>query len=266
MSGGTCSETASGFKCSCPPSFFGERCQHRARACEDYMKFEYDETDGTVLKNVTGSSGAIFEVLCSFSERFVRTLLLSYSFGNNSIYSTKPLSVDYPRNENTFNWEDYRLSKNKMMHLEKYAERAIISCNYNKYYMRTTVDYLRFGITAACNIFMLNGSCTCIPASQLVIKNTTYNKFTLTQGPSTMVHVSGVCSDEGVNTNLSFAYLVTISHWMATLNVLSPILVPLKSGSGRQKYNYNHDSLLHGLPSTAMVAKDDLTVRSGLLV
>ena len=68
---------------------------------------------------------------------------MSYTLGNNAHYSDQPLRNDNPRNENEANWEDYRLSKSRMLIIQNETTHWRMTCNYNTQSIADKIDYLR---------------------------------------------------------------------------------------------------------------------------
>lgn len=74
----------------------------------------------------------LFEVFCDFdlNSTMAWTLVQSYQL-KKTVFSLKRLIYDYPQQEDSPNWDLYRLSKSKMLSVQKYSTKWRITCKYD---------------------------------------------------------------------------------------------------------------------------------------
>ena len=99
------------------------------------------------------------------------TLIESFSLENKDIYKSKPFYEDLPRNENTpKNFEDFRLSLNKMEYLIDISTEVRAGCNME---INPSKDYVFFDLSEL-NILTFQGDGKIIKTGKLNIRGNVY--------------------------------------------------------------------------------------------
>ena len=119
------------FNCICPGDYTGQRCEKikHPRSCKDLV------TNGVEIYgtyNVYDSQNNPFQVYCDFDSEvdFVWTLVQSFSLRNVNQFDRKRFVDDYPVNEETINWESYRLSLSRMQSIVGVSTHFRVTCNF----------------------------------------------------------------------------------------------------------------------------------------
>ena len=129
------------FKCLCISGFYDNLCEAKnPERCADFLtdqmkplSRQYEIFDGT---------GTSYSVYCDFDSEsgFAWTLLHSFSRDNGPTVGDKGLLEYQPINEDTPNWENFRLSLARMNALREHSSHWRASCGYEVY----GVDYQDF--------------------------------------------------------------------------------------------------------------------------
>ena len=141
-----CIDKLNGYQCVCAKSYFGNNCQKQAQSCYDYRS-----SSKSGWHYLADDTNTPFLAYCYIGSTIAYTLAFSYSFNNNHIYKSKPLYIDFER-DNGQNFSDYRLSLARMNFIKKKprAKTWVLSCNYDTVglslndYFRTSFSYLDF--------------------------------------------------------------------------------------------------------------------------
>lgn len=152
LHGGTCTELCKHakhkFNCSCAMGYFGKFCQKRqATSCKEHLE-KYTRAESGVYSIFDPIKNFIYEAFCDFNDKngFVWTLFESFSLANKNEFAVKPFYVDYPVNENAFDWNKFRLSFSRMKMISSNSTHVRATCNFNTAGLNYT-DYLRAKIT-----------------------------------------------------------------------------------------------------------------------
>ena len=96
------------------------------------------------LYPITLPSGQELKVYCDFQSQpgFVWTLIESFALAEKDRYVYKSFTLDFPVNQESLNWRDYRLSRSVMQHLKSNATLWRATCRYDTDGLVTT-DYIR---------------------------------------------------------------------------------------------------------------------------
>ena len=108
----TCMQNNRRFRCSCGEEIAGDRCENIPRSCAFYFN-SADRTKG--LRTVYAPDNTTYHVYCYFNVNSMATLAMSYSVENQPKFGGQPFSNDYPVNEDSMNWQNYRLGRNGKM-------------------------------------------------------------------------------------------------------------------------------------------------------
>ena len=152
------------FTCVCAPGYRGNHCEQPIKSCHGYIGGTADHANG----NNAPASGKYtiiddmdkpFQVFCDFNRWTFDgtimswTLIQSYQLRNKDDFQRKSFDIDHPKNEETPQWESYRLSISKMKSIQKDSSQWRMTCryetdglNYTDYMegLKTKVDILSF--------------------------------------------------------------------------------------------------------------------------
>ena len=111
----------------------------------------------TIYKLYDPARKSFYQTFCDFTSEngFIWTLLESFSLANNDNFKAQPFYKDYPVNQNSFNWNKFRLSLPIMNSTLSHSTHLRATCNFNTDGLVTT-DYLR-AKTTELNILLLKG-------------------------------------------------------------------------------------------------------------
>ena len=121
--------TSPRFKCICLPGYAGKLCTVVVRSCRGYNNGS--RIPG--LYKVFDENMKLFDVYCDFdlNSSATWTLVQSYELRNTQLFRKKSFFLDFPVNENTHNWKEYRLSKSKIQTIQDDSKKFRITCNYD---------------------------------------------------------------------------------------------------------------------------------------
>ena len=119
------------FNCTCPVPFSGQRCEKHPRSCKD-LSINGAKISG--MHYLYDSQNNVFPVYCDFDSDagYVWTLIQSVSLANNDQVKSKGFGVDFALNENdeTINWNAYRLSLSRMQSIVSVSTHLRAICNF----------------------------------------------------------------------------------------------------------------------------------------
>jgi len=127
--------------CECPRGKTHD-CDKLPRTCTDIRNsLGFLPSDG--LYSVYDSQDKLFQVYCDFTSEpaFAYTLIESFSFANKGIFTTLGYIKDAPYEQNSFNWNKYRLCKERMQLIASHSSHVRATCNIHKHF--STRDYFR---------------------------------------------------------------------------------------------------------------------------
>ncbi|XP_031550177.1 uncharacterized protein LOC116287636 isoform X1 [Actinia tenebrosa] len=137
MNGGTCVEHCETpkvkFSCKCPNTIGGKTCEMKIKSCIDVLK---GTAPGTMPANGTyiitrSDNKTTVPVYCAFeSPNQTWTLIESFSLQNNYVFNNKAFHQNHPRNQESHNWNDYRLSLSSMKYIQTKATMFRATCEY----------------------------------------------------------------------------------------------------------------------------------------
>ena len=136
-----CLPNSKRFLCVCPPGNTNS-CDQLPRTCLDITRLlGFLPADG--LYHVYDSQDTLYQVYCDFSSEpnFAFTLIESFSFAHRDIFKTLGFYTDAPKEQNSFNWVKYRLSKERMQIIANGSTHLRSTCNRPVAFRYT--DYLR---------------------------------------------------------------------------------------------------------------------------
>ena len=150
--GGTCTElwdhAKLKFNCTCAAGYIGKFCQkRRATSCKEQIeKNRQSQTGVYQLFHVTTNS--LYEVFCDLTseERFLWSLVESFSLANKKELADKALYKDYPVNQEVFIRNKFHLSLSRMHKIASHSTHVRATCNFNTEELKFT-DYLRAKLT-----------------------------------------------------------------------------------------------------------------------
>ncbi|KAK3734229.1 hypothetical protein QZH41_012949 [Actinostola sp. cb2023] len=130
------------------------------KSCLDYFRNGVQENG---IYTITDTSGDSYEVFCDLTSepRSAWTLIMSQAFKNRNMaaFCNEQLTVSAPVQENTPNWEAYRLSLNRMQLLSKQSTHLRITTGFTVYGVDFR-DYLRAKV-ASLDILSFTGAGVC---------------------------------------------------------------------------------------------------------
>lgn len=157
--GGTCTELCTDvklkFTCACPVSFGGRVCEIAPppHSCLDIKTREPQVANGEYA--IEDGSGNFFKTYCDFSseEDFVWTLIETFSLANLGHFAGTYFRADWPRNEGSMNWIDFRLTRIAMEYIKNQGSTHFrATCDFEKANFDINADYLR-GKTSILDLF-----------------------------------------------------------------------------------------------------------------
>ena len=171
LNGGTCTELCSDvkfkFTCACPLKYEGRLCEVvlPQGSCLDIKAASPQATSGEY--SIQDGSGNFFTTYCDFSSEaeFVWTLIETFSFAqinSGSGLENKDYKSNWPKNEASFNWIDFRLTRAAMYHIRSQGSTHFrATCDYEKASFDIDAEYLR-GKVSTLDFFMsgeINSQC-----------------------------------------------------------------------------------------------------------
>ena len=154
LNGGKCTELCSDvkvkFNCTCPAQIEGRLCEillPQSSCLDIKAKAPQSESGEYSIKD---GSGNLFTTYCDFTTEaeFVWTLIETFSFEQislaNTAYVGKGFQDDWPRNEASLNWIDFRLTRTAMYHIRNQGSTHFrATCDFEKDNFDIDTDYLR---------------------------------------------------------------------------------------------------------------------------
>ncbi|KAK3734226.1 hypothetical protein QZH41_012951, partial [Actinostola sp. cb2023] len=129
------------------------------KSCLDYLRYGVTENG---IHTITDTSGDTYQVFCDLTSeaRSAWTLIMSQAFKNKNMaeFCRKSLTENAPVQENTPNWEAYRLSLNRMQLLSKQSTHLRITTGFTVYGVDFR-DYLRAKVTSVDILSISAGEC-----------------------------------------------------------------------------------------------------------
>ncbi|CAB3991873.1 PREDICTED: uncharacterized protein LOC107328519 [Paramuricea clavata] len=126
------------YKCQCLTGYTGRLCQHAIKSCRAYSNGSRVPGNYQVLDD----NMKPYEVFCDFDSSLnkVWTLVSSYQLRNKDNFD-EAYFKDWPVNENTSRWDEYRLSKPRMQSVQDDSSKFRVTCKYDTDGLNYT-DYL----------------------------------------------------------------------------------------------------------------------------
>jgi hypothetical protein len=126
------------YKCQCLTGYTGRLCQHAIKSCRAYSNGPRVAGNYQVFDDNMKPC----EVFCDFDLKFskVWTLVSSYQLQNKANFN-EAYFKDWPVNENTPRWDEYRLSKPRMQSVQNDSSKFRVTCKYDTDGLNYT-DYL----------------------------------------------------------------------------------------------------------------------------
>ena len=159
--GGTCTELChhakQKFNCTCAKGFFGKFCEKGPTWCKQLQLEAKKPKNSSVYTLYDTASKSFFQTFCDLTSEngFVWTLLKSFSWANKD-FKNRPSLKDYPVNQNSFDWNKFRLSLLVINSTLSHSTHFRATCNFSTDGLVTT-DYLRVK-TAKLDILRLNSN------------------------------------------------------------------------------------------------------------
>ena len=135
QNGGKCREICGQKKrlqCNCTAAVLGDLCVIQAKSCLDHFRVNRSATPG--FYDILDGGGRTFTVFCDFDStaNLAWTLIMSYAFDNYAkVTKGKAFYNSYSVNDNSPNWNAYRLSKARMLSIHSQSSQWRATCNYN---------------------------------------------------------------------------------------------------------------------------------------
>jgi hypothetical protein len=116
------------YKCQCLTGYTGRLCQHAIKSCLAYSNGSRVPGNYQVLDD----NMKPYEVFCDFDSSLnkVWTLVSSYQLQNKADFNEAYLK-DWPVNENTPRWDEYRVSKFRMQSVQDDSSKFRVTCKYD---------------------------------------------------------------------------------------------------------------------------------------
>ena len=105
----SCMKNGLRFRCICAEGQDGERCENLARNCLFYSNSE--TSPQSQVRVIYAPDNTTYKTFCHAGSLYHYTLAFSLSVENFAVINGRPLSVDYPVLEDSFNWQKFRLGK-----------------------------------------------------------------------------------------------------------------------------------------------------------
>ena len=144
LNGGTCFPSSSKnptkrYRCSCTIGYTGTRCQEQIRSCRGYKS----ENNGSGTYKIFDNKWKLFEVFCDFDSNstIAWTLIQSFKLEFSDMFKNS-FFIDHPVNEESPIWHKYRLSKSRMLSIQRDSKKWRQTCNYNEKYQAYVHDYV----------------------------------------------------------------------------------------------------------------------------
>ena len=137
LNGGACVEKCDDVKeqyiCTCPEHYSGRQCEifdPKAKSCQAIIRIQPGSISG--VYNLVISSNKTIQTYCDFSSEAGKawTLIESFSLGNKDFYKEKPFYHDFPRNENNFTWNEFRVSYQALDNIRDNSTHWRVTCGF----------------------------------------------------------------------------------------------------------------------------------------
>ena len=164
-----CDDVKHKFKCVCPDGVRGKLCQY-GDSCQTILKYNKMATSG--LYKIRKSTGDLIQTYCDFMSEpgMVWTLVETFSLANNNLVKSSPLTSNNPQNENSFDWNLFRLSLQTMNYIKGFSTHWRATCNFNTDGLKYR-DYARAKLTSADITALLTASsATCIMYERISVR------------------------------------------------------------------------------------------------
>ncbi|XP_031564285.1 uncharacterized protein LOC116299707 [Actinia tenebrosa] len=140
LNGGTsvehCEKPKVKFSCKYPATYKGNICEKREfSSCIDVFN---GTAPGTIPANGTyiitrSDTKTTVPVYCAFeSPNQAWTVIESFSLQNKDYFKNQGLHQDYPKNQESFSWNHYRLSLGNMKYFQSRSSLFRATCDYDK--------------------------------------------------------------------------------------------------------------------------------------
>ena len=133
------------FSCACPVNFGGRVCEIAPppHSCLDIKTREPQAASREYA--IQDTSGNFINTYCDFSSEvdFVWTLIETFCLANLENFAWTHFGEDRPRNEDSMNWLDFRLTRNAMNYINQGATHFRATCDFEKDTFDINADYLR---------------------------------------------------------------------------------------------------------------------------
>lgn len=152
-----CDDVRERYTCACPEHYHGKRCEifyPRVKSCQAYLKLKPGSQSGVYNLNETTQTYCDFE---SGQSGKAWTLIESFSQKYKAFYKRKPFYYDFPRNENTFSWNDFRVSYQTMVNIRDNSTHWRVTCDFPS--GLTFTDYARASLKDTDILTFVNDSC-----------------------------------------------------------------------------------------------------------
>ena len=152
LNGGSCTSplpnSRKRFRCLCRIGFYGNCCEtaNNPRSCADFLTEKVKPLSGEY--EIVDATGRSYSVYCDFDSEpgFAWTLLLSFSRDDSFSISANGLLEDLPINDDTYNWENYRLSAARMKTIREQSSHWRATCEYPVFGVDHK-DYIRVNLS-----------------------------------------------------------------------------------------------------------------------
>ena len=137
LNGGTCEEKCSDvrepYTCTCSKYYKGKRCEQfypEVKSCQGVKIFRPGSRSG--VYELVISDNKTVQSYCDFTSEAGKawTLIESFSLSNKGIYKNKPFYHDFPRNENNFTWDDFRVSYQALVNIRNNSTHWRVTCTF----------------------------------------------------------------------------------------------------------------------------------------
>ena len=157
------------FNCTCVIGYVGKFCEKKSpKSCKQLQLQAKKPKSSTVYTLYDPASKSFFQTFYDLTSEtgFIWTLLESFSLANND-FKNRPFLKNYPVNQNSFDWNKFRLSLPIVTSTLSHSAHFRATCKLDTDGLVTT-DYLR-AKTTDCNILLLNRA-TCVKMEYINIR------------------------------------------------------------------------------------------------
>ena len=115
------------FTCQCLDGYTGHRCTKKAKSCRAFHRGNHEAGKFKIFDN----NDNIYTVYCSFDANMTWTLVQSYKYSHKDEHNL-PIYKNEPIHQNTFSWDNYRLSRARMKTIHEDSNRKWrFTCNFD---------------------------------------------------------------------------------------------------------------------------------------